>query len=118
MLCFADFTGFTNASTNNAYCPPGTGQQMKLSISDSPDVLQFCVNYTGSNVVPAAIPTYYNPGANGYNSEAYLGNNGFYTGISGNPALYQTPTGPTPSSTSPISRSPMPLVSRRRAGPL
>lgn len=93
VLCFADFTGFTNASTNNAYCPAGTGQQMKLSISDSPDVLQFCVNYTGSNVVPAAIPTYYNPGANGYNSEAYLGNNGFYTGISGNPALYQTPNG-------------------------
>ena len=27
----------------------------------------------------------------GYNSEAYLGNNGFYTGIPGNPALYQLP---------------------------
>ena len=34
--------------------------------------------YTGGNVVPNAIPTYYNPGQ-GYNSEAYLGNNGFYT---------------------------------------
>jgi prepilin-type N-terminal cleavage/methylation domain-containing protein len=91
VLCFADFSGFTNANSNDAYCPAGTGQEMKLSISDSPDVLHFCVDYTGGAVVPAAIPTYYNPGANGYNSEAYLGNNGFYTGISGNPALYQTP---------------------------
>ena len=40
---------------------------------------------------PYAIPTYYNPGAHGYNSEAYLGNNGFYTGIAGDPALYQLP---------------------------
>ena len=93
VLCFADFSGFTNANSNDAYCPAGSGQEMKLSISDSPDVLHFCVDYTGSAVIPAAIPTYYNPGANGYNSEAYLGNNGFYTGISGNPALYQTPNG-------------------------
>ena len=93
VLCFADFTGFTNANSNTTYCPNGTGQQMQLSIADSPDELEFCVKYTGSNVVPHAIPTYYNPGNNGYNSEAYLGNNGFYTGISGNPALYQTPNG-------------------------
>ena len=64
---------------------------MKLSISDSPDILQFCVSASPSNVQPYAIPTYYNPGANGYNSEAYLGNNGFYTGIAGEPALYQLP---------------------------
>ena len=43
VLCFADFTSFTNANTNNTYCPNGTGQQMKLSIADSPDLLQFCV---------------------------------------------------------------------------
>ncbi len=91
VLCFADFTGFTNANTNNTYCPNGTGQQMKLSIADSPDLLQFCVKATPNNVSPYAIPTYYNPGAHGYNSEAYLGNNGFYTGIPGNPALYQLP---------------------------
>jgi hypothetical protein len=66
---------------------------MQLSIADSPDELEFCLKYTGSNVVPYAIPTYYNPGIHGYNSEAYLGNNGFYTGIPGNPALYQTPNG-------------------------
>ena len=93
MLCFADFTSFTNANSNNSYCPNGTGQQMKLSIADSPDILQFCVSDPArQRDRPTAIPTYYNPGANGYNSEAYLGNNGFYTGIAGNPALYQTPT--------------------------
>jgi Tfp pilus assembly protein FimT len=89
VLCFADFTSFKNTNSNNAYCPSGTGQQMKLSIADSPDVLQFCVSASPNNVVPYAIPTYYNPGNQGYNSEAYLGNNGFYTGIPGNPALYQ-----------------------------
>ncbi len=89
VLCFANFTGFTN--TNSTACPGGIGQQMKLSIADSPDVLQFCVSDPTDNVNPYAIPTYYNPGSSGYNSEAYLGNNGFYTGIPGNPALYQLP---------------------------
>jgi prepilin-type N-terminal cleavage/methylation domain-containing protein len=89
VLCFSSFAGFTN--TNSASCPGGKGQQMKLSIADSPDLLQFCVSATPNNVSPYAIPTYYNPGAQGYNSEAYLGNNGFYTGISGDPALYQLP---------------------------
>jgi prepilin-type N-terminal cleavage/methylation domain-containing protein len=87
ILCFADFSSFTNA--NSSSCPGGVGQQMKLSISDSPDVLQFCVSASPNNVSPHSIPTYYNPGNAGYNSEAYLGNNGFYTGISGDPALYQ-----------------------------
>ena len=87
ILCFADFSSFTN--TNNPACPGGVGQQMKLSISDSPDVLQFCVSASPDNVIPHSIPTYYNPGNAGYNSEAYLGNNGFYTGIANDPALYQ-----------------------------
>ena len=92
VLCFADFTSFTN--TNSPSCPGGVGQQMKLSISDSPDVLEFCVSANmGKDVVPHSIPTYYNPGSNGYNSEAYLGNNGFYTGIAGEPAIYQQTNG-------------------------
>ena len=89
ILCFADFSSFTNATSPT--CPGGVGQQMKLSISDSPDVLQFCVSASPKNVTAHSIPTYYNPGANGYNSEAYLGNNGFYTGIAGEPSLYQLP---------------------------
>ena len=50
---------------------------------------------------PQQIPTYDGAVDGGYNSEAYLGNNGFYTGIAGLPALSQrqdtslnTPTWP------------------------
>jgi prepilin-type N-terminal cleavage/methylation domain-containing protein len=92
VMCFADFSSFTNANSDNNYCPNGTGQEMQLSIADSPDILQFCVSDPTNNVNPYPIPTYYNPGASGYNSEAYLGNNGFYTGIADDPALYQKPT--------------------------
>ena len=84
VLCFADFSSFTDPSS-------ATGcQQMNLSIADSPDFLQFCVIATPQNTVrPQSIPTYYDPSVN--NSEAYLGNNGFYTGIAGQPALSQRP---------------------------
>ncbi len=84
VLCFADFSSFTDPSSA-AGC-----QQMHLSIADSPDFLQFCVIATPQNTVrPQSIPTYYDPKVN--NSEAYLGNNGFYTGIAGLPALSQRP---------------------------
>ena len=83
VLCFADFSSFTDPSSA-AGC-----QQMKLSIADSPDFLQFCVIATPQNTVrPQSIPTYYDP-AGADDSEAYLGNNGFYTGIAGQPALSQ-----------------------------
>ncbi len=52
VLCFADFTGFTNTNSNDAYCANGTGQHMTLSIADSPDILQFCVTYTGGTSCP------------------------------------------------------------------
>ena len=85
VLCFADFTSFTDPSAASG-C-----QQMKLSIADSPDFLQFCVIASPQNTVrPQSIPTYYEPTGND-NSEAYLGNNGFYTGIAGDPALSQRP---------------------------
>ena len=85
-LCFADFTKFAGdvaTSTNGTPC-----QTMTLPIANTPDILSFCISesYAGG-VVPATIPTYYSP--SGDDSEAFLGNNGFYTGIPGNPALYQ-----------------------------
>jgi prepilin-type N-terminal cleavage/methylation domain-containing protein len=85
VLCFADLSSFTDPSS-------ATGcQQMNLSIADSPDFLQFCVIATPQNTVrPQSIPTYYDP--SGFDdSEAYLGNNGLYTGIAGEPALSQRP---------------------------
>ena len=48
--------------------------------------MTFCLSVSGGPVAPASIPTYTNPPT----SEAFLGNNGFYTGIPGNPAFYQT----------------------------
>ena len=88
-LCFADFTSFTD--------PTSKCQQMKLGIEDSSDFLQFCVIATPHNTVRGqSIPTYYDP-AGVDDSEAYLGNNGFYTGIPGAPALSQRPQTDPPS---------------------
>lgn len=47
--------------------------------------------YYGS-VCPVSLPSYYSPT---YGSEAFLGNNGFYTGIPGSPGLIQTQDGGT-----------------------
>ena len=66
---------------------------MTRPIANTPYSLTFCISVSQNNVVPAPIPTYYSP--QGDNSEAFLGNNGFYTGIAGNPALYQTSGGVT-----------------------
>jgi prepilin-type N-terminal cleavage/methylation domain-containing protein len=94
-LCFADFSGVNlTATTPCAGGAAGTvGTAVSLPIANTPDVLKFCVTVSGSAVKAASIPTYYNPGSSGYNSEAFLGNNGFYTGIPGKPAIYQTAGG-------------------------
>jgi len=80
-LCFADFAGFNAAS----YIYP-TCDTISRPIAGTPYTLQFCLSVSSTSVAPAAIPTYYSPSGNG--SEAFLGNNGFYTGIAGDPALY------------------------------
>ena len=95
-LCFVDFTGFNNTvySASN----PNQCQEMSGQVENSPYSISFCISVTPNTYSPAntpyqiaptawPIPTY---GVNaGFNSEAFLGNNGFYTGIPGNPALYQ-----------------------------
>ncbi len=82
-LCFADFTGVTNPPLNST----GTCQTVTRPIANTPYTLNFCISVSRNNLAPATIPTYYSP--QGDNSEAFLGNNGFYTGIPGDPALYQ-----------------------------
>jgi prepilin-type N-terminal cleavage/methylation domain-containing protein len=88
-LCFADFSYGNNAT----WTPPvGTCQNMSLPIEKTPDTLSFCIREsTAGDLAPNSIPTYYSPQGN--NSEAFLGNNGFYTGIPGEPALYQQNSG-------------------------
>ena len=85
-LCFADFTGLDNPPILHS---SGQCQTMLRPIVNTPYTLSFCISVSSNNIGPYQIPTYYAPGSSGYNSEAYLGNNGFYVGIAGDPALYQ-----------------------------
>jgi hypothetical protein len=66
---------------------------MAAAIVNTPYEMTFCLNVSGGPVVPAPIPTYFAPPT----SEAFMGNNGFYTGIPGNSALYQNSQGSAPS---------------------
>ena len=100
-LCFVDFTGFNGKKATTA----ATCQQLTGPIVNTPYSISFCLwaapnvynssggcnGYVASPVIPFEIPTYYSPGG-GFNSEAFLGNNGFYTGLTENPALYQDVT--------------------------
>jgi prepilin-type N-terminal cleavage/methylation domain-containing protein len=84
-LCFADFSGFNAAS----YLYPAACDPITRPIAGTPYTLSFCLRVNSTSVAPAAIPTYYSPSGNSsQGSEAFLGNNGFYTGITGDPALY------------------------------
>jgi prepilin-type N-terminal cleavage/methylation domain-containing protein len=110
-LCFADFTGFNNTtySATDKSCNGFPGQSMTGAIPGTSYTLSFCVsdakNQYSSGSTPYqgntafAIPTYYQQQ---YFSEAFLGNNGFYTGIGGLPALYQYQPTTTPATMSTI----------------
>jgi type II secretory pathway pseudopilin PulG len=98
-LCFANFYGYNGAGYNDGYNvvpnpagspltpAPSNCQTMTEAVPNTPFTLSFCVSTSSSVgwVVPWQIPTYASS-----SSEAYLGNNGFYTGIPGDPALYQS----------------------------
>ena len=89
LLCFADFSSFLTTFTH----PSVTCTHMKFAIANSPDLLQFCLSVSPTNSVtvePQGIPTY-DDVTQGGNSQPYLGNNGFYQGIQGAPAISQRP---------------------------
>jgi prepilin-type N-terminal cleavage/methylation domain-containing protein len=91
-LCFVDFTTYGKAGA--ATCPTVGGvtpQLFTAGVTNTPYTLQFCLSASGGAVEGASFPTYYDPP----NSEAFLGNNGFYTGVPGEPALYQANEGTT-----------------------
>jgi len=98
ILCFADFSASgASLATQASYLatfttPSATCTPMKFSIADSPDLLQFCLSVSGTTqtVDPQQIPTFDLPNQ-GANSEPYLGNNGFYQGIQGYPAISSRP---------------------------
>ncbi len=93
ILCFADFSSFLSTFTS----PSATCTPMKFAIANSPDLLRFCLSVTPNNlfpngvtVEPQGLPTYDNVSQGG-NSEPYLGVNGFYQGVLGEPAISQRP---------------------------
>jgi prepilin-type N-terminal cleavage/methylation domain-containing protein len=78
-LCFVDFS---NANLSATCAAPS---QVSAGVTNTPYTMTFNVCVTGGPVVATSIPTYFNPPYGG----AFLGINGFYTGIPGSPALYQ-----------------------------
>jgi hypothetical protein len=100
-LCFVDFSGYNYRSTS------GQCQQMTAGVVNTPYTLSFCLKTSATptyltgpaclgngpalpaTVIPCPVPTYFDPPT----SEAFLGNNGFYTGVPGDPALYTNAEG-------------------------
>ena len=101
-LCFVDFSSYNYLSSS------GQCQTMTAAIVNTPFTLSLCVkssatpsSSTGTvcnlgvgpripaTVVPCPLPTYTAPPG----SEAFLGNNGFYTGVPGKPSLYEDAEG-------------------------
>lgn len=122
-LCFVNFapwntqTGAKNISCNSVPSGFSTPIPMSAALANTPFTLDFCVSakattsggqaITGPTSAGAAcgvaarsgydditavpLPTYSCPPG----SEAFLGNNGFYTGVPGDPALYTVDQGST-----------------------
>lgn len=105
-LCFVDFSSYNDQSGS------GQCQTIKAGITGTPFILSFCLQTSATpsyasgvpcdpgatgpgsipaTVAPCALPTYTSPPT----SEAFLGNNGFYTGVPGEPALYENAEGTT-----------------------
>jgi len=94
-LCFVDFSSWEtqvkNGTGTSCTTTAGAGLVVSAGIADTPYTMTFCLTVGGGPIKAAAIPTYFAPPT----SEAFLGNNGFYTGIPGDPSLYQSNSGTT-----------------------
>lgn len=85
-LCFIDFSSY-----NQSLATSGGGQNFSVAVSGTPFTISFNLVTSGGPVAPHVFPTYSNPPT----SQAFLGNNGFYTGVPNSPALYQSSSGTT-----------------------
>jgi prepilin-type N-terminal cleavage/methylation domain-containing protein len=87
-LCFIDFSAYvTNESQAYSATQATSPGCLEMSATiEQTFKLSFCLSVWGSPVTAANFPTY---------AQAFLGNNGFYTGVANNPALYQTTSGLT-----------------------
>jgi len=112
-LCLVDFTSW-NGQQNLSGVSCASGYfGMSAIVTNTPYTMTFCmkvssVNSAGSpitgvsgagynGIAAVSLPTYTSPQPppSGDGSEAFLGNNGFYVGIPGDPALYTTTSGST-----------------------
>lgn len=84
-LCFVDFSSYNQSDATSS------GQAFSVAVDGTPFTLSFDLTTSEAPVAPHVFPTYANPPT----SEAFLGNNGFYTGVPGSPALYQTTSNTT-----------------------
>lgn len=82
-LCWLDLSAYDPSAAT------GAGQAFSESIPGG-YTLTFTLTASGGPVAAVPLPTY---------SNAYLGNNGFYTGVPGSPALYQTTAATTTTAT-------------------
>ncbi|HEX3823541.1 MAG TPA: hypothetical protein VHV79_03645 [Mycobacteriales bacterium] len=82
-LCWFDLSSYNAALATGA-----GGQQMTMTIPGGYSI-SFTLKVTGGAVKAAALPTY---------TQAFLGNSG-YTGVAGEPALYQTANATTTTAT-------------------
>lgn len=117
-LCFVNFApwaALTSAPPANPNCASGQ-LYMSAGITNTAFVLSFCMSVTSTtpsslmntyssqppacgvanragwdDIAAIALPTYACPPG----SEAFLGNNGFYTGVAGDPGLYTVQEGST-----------------------
>jgi hypothetical protein len=83
-LCWLDLSAYDRTLASRPQ-----GQPMTVSLPGGYSV-NFNLHVSGGAVAAVAFPTY--PGA-------FLGNRGFYTGVAGRPALYQTTSGTTTNAT-------------------
>ena len=86
-LCWFDLSNYDDATARTT-----AGQAMSVALPGG-YTITYTINVSGSAAAATAFPTY---------SGAYLGNNGFYTGVAGKPALYQSAAGTTTATLSQI----------------
>lgn len=83
-LCWFDLSAYNATAASKP-----AGQPMTVSLPGG-YTIAFNLHVSGAPVKTTSFPTY--PGA-------FLGNRGFYTGVTGRPALYQTMQGTTTTAT-------------------